>query len=171
MSEEWRPIPGYDGYEASEFAKIRKLQNDGTFKVLHPSRTTDDYFTVNIRDVNGNKHQYTIHKLTCLAFHGLPDSSLQNPTVDHIDGNILNNQKDNLEWVSHSENVRRALLRNPKKKFKIKCFETGQVFKSLAECQRYFGFRYYTIYQRSLTGEQLHGYHFERIYEEENKNE
>lgn len=117
--------------------------------------------------MRGTYHQYTIHKLTCLAFHGEPDSNLKNPTVDHVDGDISNNHYSNLEWVSQSENVRRALARNPKKKFKVKCIETGQVFNSLSECQKHFGFRYYTIFQRSLTGEQLHGYHFTRIYKED----
>lgn len=168
MTEEWRAIPGFDGYQASASAKIRQVLPNGEMKILKPAKTTDDYFTVRVRNSEGVYHQYTVHKLTCLAFHGRPGPSLKNPTVDHIDGNILNNHVDNLEWVSHSENVRRALARNPKKRFKVKCAETGQVFESIAECQRYFGFRYYTIFQRSLTGEVLHGYHFERIYNKEN---
>jgi hypothetical protein len=33
--------------------------------------------------------------------------------VDHKDDNPLNNNIENLEWVPHSENIRRSYLRNP----------------------------------------------------------
>ena len=32
------------------------------------------------------------------------------PFVNHIDGNYLNNTSENLEWLSHIENVRHAIV-------------------------------------------------------------
>lgn len=43
--------------------------------------------------------------------------------VDHIDGNTLNNQKDNLRAVSHRQNLRNQQLQsNTSSKFKGVCF-------------------------------------------------
>lgn len=46
------------------------------------------------------------HRLLAETFIPNPDNL---PVVDHIDGNKGNNSLDNLEWVSRSENTKRAL--------------------------------------------------------------
>lgn len=52
--EIWKSIPGYEDYEASESAEIRKRNENGSFTTIKPSRTTDDYFTVRVRDDEGD---------------------------------------------------------------------------------------------------------------------
>ena len=49
-----------------------------------------------------------VHRLVAMAF--VPNPHNYNE-VDHIDGNKKNPSADNLEWVSHQENVRRAAAR------------------------------------------------------------
>jgi len=49
-----------------------------------------------------------VHTLVALAFVPNPHNYKE---VDHIDGNKNNPSADNLEWVSHQENVRRAAAR------------------------------------------------------------
>lgn len=49
-----------------------------------------------------------VHRLVAMAF--VPNLHNYNE-VDHIDGNKKNPSADNLEWVSHQENVRRAAAR------------------------------------------------------------
>lgn len=49
-----------------------------------------------------------VHRLVALAFVSNPYNYNE---VDHIDGNNNNPSADNLEWVSHQENVRRAAAR------------------------------------------------------------
>lgn len=167
MRDSWKTIPGYPQYQSNQNCKIRKIVNSksGTdYTTLSPKRTTDDYYTVKVVDDEGETRIQTIHKLGCLAFHGQPDSSLKNPTVDHKDGNLLNNDVRNLEWVSQSENVKRAFARKDKTPYKILCLETNQVFDTISAAQKEFGFRYYTIQRRSITGQPIHGFHFERIY-------
>ena len=50
---------------------------------------------------DGSKYKRTIHKLVATAFCEGFDDSLQ---VNHIDGDKLNNNASNLEWVSASDN-------------------------------------------------------------------
>lgn len=58
-----------------------------------------------------------LHRIVALAFVPNPDPEI-NTTVDHIDGNKLNNAASNLEWVSQGENNRRAYANNLHKPLK-----------------------------------------------------
>ncbi|WLS01700.1 HNH endonuclease signature motif containing protein [Shinella oryzae] len=48
----------------------------------------------------------TVHRLVCSAFHGEPTAGM---TVNHKDGDKLNNRADNLEWATPAENTQHAL--------------------------------------------------------------
>ena len=45
-----------------------------------------------------------VHRLVAEAFIGLPKDNSY--TVNHKDGNKLNNHYTNLEWISHSDNIK-----------------------------------------------------------------
>lgn len=62
------------------------------------------YYHVDIHE-NGISTKVAVHRL--LALHYLPNP-LNKRTVNHIDGNKLNNKLDNLEWATDSENVSHA---------------------------------------------------------------
>ena len=55
---------------------------------------------------------FQVHRLVAHAFLGPPPSQSARE-VNHKDGNCSNNRKDNLEWVSRSENVRHSFATNP----------------------------------------------------------
>ena len=54
---------------------------------------------------NGKHYGRVVHKLLAWTFIPNPENK---PTVNHIDGNKLNNHMSNLEWATHSENRQHA---------------------------------------------------------------
>ena len=109
MNIEWRTIKGYEGlYEVSNDGRIRRLRfingshNFEKIKECKQTLNTYGYMTVNLCK-NGKAITKRVHKLVANAFIG--ESDLQ---IDHIDGNKLNNNVSNLEYVTPKENTNRA---------------------------------------------------------------
>lgn len=53
----------------------------------------------------GNRTRERVHRLVAKLFIPNPNNF---PEIDHLDGNRMNPSKDNLEWVTHEENIKRA---------------------------------------------------------------
>lgn len=100
----WKNIERFEGkYSISENAEIR---NNGTNKVLKQTLGKTGYWTVVIRPYGRGKcFCLKIHKEYAKLFIPNPDNK---PFINHKDGNKLNNSLENLEWVTHSENVLHA---------------------------------------------------------------
>lgn len=92
-----------------------KINNSGTCvigisgkRLSLKHRSEDGYIKCKFsRRING-KTKYierSVHRLVALAFIPNP---LNLPEVNHKDGNKENNSVDNLEWVTHVENVKHA---------------------------------------------------------------
>jgi hypothetical protein len=103
---EWKEI--FEGnYEVSSTGIVRrKTKGRGTYpgKVLKLVYMGMGYFVVN--PVRNGKNVYSyVHVLVANAFLGTCPEGLE---VNHIDGNKLNNSVDNLEYVTHEENMAHA---------------------------------------------------------------
>jgi hypothetical protein len=101
--EEWRPIPDFENCgEVSNLGRIRSRLGVIRKTVVG----NNGYIRVGVRKVDGkNTNCVTAHRLVAKAFcEGYADGL----TVNHIDGNKTNNRADNLEWVSHKNNIRHA---------------------------------------------------------------
>lgn len=107
MSEEWRPIPGFDGYEASNQGRVRSVERtvltrngqNRTYRghVLSPSVNVNGYLKLGLKG-----RTYRVHRLVALAFLGEPGPGMD---ACHNDGNRLNNRASNLRWDTRSANL------------------------------------------------------------------
>lgn len=98
-------IKGYEGrYTIDEGGEITSHLNNTT-RTMKP-REEGGYMLVKLVDSNGVKHTEKVHRLLMLTF---VDNPLNKRTVNHIDGNKLNNDLSNLEWSTHSEQHKHAI--------------------------------------------------------------
>lgn len=86
------------------------VYTDGTVKnrfgiIKKPVVSKRGYMVVNIYEGNCKYKTVPIHRILALLFIPNPENK---PTVNHIDGNKLNNDLLNLEWASYSENNQHA---------------------------------------------------------------
>lgn len=107
-AERWLPVPGWEGlYEVSSYGKVRSLHGRSQKKpLLRPSKGPRGYKAVTLyRPKEKTGTRTPIHRLVMLAFVG-PDP--ERPYVNHKDRNQGNNWLGNLEWCTHTENMRHA---------------------------------------------------------------
>lgn len=112
MEEIWKDIPWYEWkYQASNLGNMRSLdriihRNNWTklpkkWKILKYWLNENWYCLVNLWRGNTKK----VHRIICLTFLNNYNSNLG---VNHKDWNKLNNNIENLEMVTHRENMRHS---------------------------------------------------------------
>jgi len=106
--EKLKDIKGYEGlYQASSLGKIKSLVGRrSNVEFLKEGVTGAGYKTVTLCK-NGKRASKNVHRLIAETFLG--DSKLD---VNHKDGNKLNNNIKNLEYVTKSENIKHAIKNN-----------------------------------------------------------
>ena len=110
MTEIWKDIEGYEGnYQVSNLGRVRSVDRvvylksvkqyrryKGKIMKSHPSK--GGYLHIPVGRYKGIK----IHRAVAIAFvPGYFDGA----EVNHKDENRQNNRADNLEWVTHQENI------------------------------------------------------------------
>lgn len=112
--EVWRSIDGYEGrYSVSNMGRIKShpkiigrpgskvVRAEVILKASVTSLGRSAYPKVNL----GRGNTRLVHALVAEAFIPNP---MNKPTVNHIDGNKLNNAVENLEWATYKENNNHA---------------------------------------------------------------
>lgn len=95
---EFKPIPGFPDYTISDKGEIRKVGGKQAPKTLHPVLNQDGYYKVSLRDKNGKRFFFTVHRLVAITYLG--DYSNEGLQVNHKDENKTNNDVSNLEWCT-----------------------------------------------------------------------
>lgn len=143
--EEWSYIPEGEGRYLINREGVVKSLDTKMFNSLLGIYSTrkgiilnpwieNGYYRIGLRLDNGVIKYRFVHRLVALTFI---DKIKGKPYVNHIDGNKLNNNVDNLEWCTPKENVHHAI--NVLKKIgsnnkNILDTYTGIYYKSAKEC-------------------------------------
>lgn len=137
--EEWRDIPDYEGlYEASSLGRIRTHKNKITHTQRHGERhwksiimkgRGDNYLTGKRVGLwkDGKVKDWLVARLIAITFIGKPSKEAN--TVNHINGNRLDNRIENLEWLSLGDNVRHAFNTGLMPYHKIRLYNEKYDFK------------------------------------------
>lgn len=150
--EIWKDIPGYEGiYQASTMGQIRTKPGKKTKRSDNEVRTWNTR-VLKPRGANyktgyrvslwkdGKSKDWLICRLVAMTFLGIPNEKL---TVNHKDGNRLNNNISNLEWLSLSENIRHGFNNGlyPTQQGITLISEEGSIhiFRSLSQAGHFLG--------------------------------
>jgi len=109
--EIWRAHPEYEGIEVSTFGNVRSLDKVVPCRgnrtrlvkgrILKPASNGHGYLQVNVK-IDGKFINKSVHRLVARTFILNPDNLLE---INHKDCDKTNNSVDNLEWVTHEENI------------------------------------------------------------------
>ena len=119
LAEEiWMQIEGFEGYfSISSFGNVRSetrtIPHKRFGEVILQGKPIIPTETKSVSNVyclvsfakEAKQKMFLVHRLVALTFIENPDNL---PSVNHIDGNGLNNRLDNLEWTSPSNNTLHA---------------------------------------------------------------
>ena len=105
----WRTLkyPKIEEYASnfliSDLGEIKNIKTDHIYK---PEILSSGYYSVKVSlGSRHNKKHIIIHKAVALTFIDNPNNYNM---VNHIDGNKLNNNVNNLEWCTPGHNVKHA---------------------------------------------------------------
>ena len=155
INENWKEIPNHKGVYVSNDGRIcsyKKTYNRYALLTPYLNQRVGRYY-VRFDDKN-----FSVHRLVALCF--VSGKTEEKNTVNHIDGNPLNNYYTNLEWVSQSENNKHAydVLNRTKnkaysrRKFKKLILNDKYEFKTIEALSKFLGLSW-TQTSRHIDGE------------------
>lgn len=100
----------YWSVRQKRFCKTRKNLCTSKQGLLHNPQ--GGYIKLHWGGVTGEYRAIYLHRAVAIAY--LQPPSIFHTQVDHLDGDMYNNRLDNLEWVTPSENRRRAIAARKK---------------------------------------------------------
>lgn len=110
MTENWKPVPGYEGrYDVSDLGRLRTYRGRGKQVLAEPrvmkNPTRRNGYVAVALQCDGRIDNRYVHRLVMLAFVG-PDDGRE---VNHINAVRGDNRLANLEYATRAENVAHAV--------------------------------------------------------------
>lgn len=150
-NEIWKDIPDYEGlYEASSLGRIRTKQGKTTYTEKHGIRHWQSRIMSgrgNLRTTgkrvglwkNGKCKDWLVARLVAITFLGQPTKEVD--TVNHKNGDRLDNRIENLEWLSLADNLRHAFNTGLMPYHKIRLYndDCDLKFRSMTLASRFIG--------------------------------
>lgn len=93
--EIWKDIIGHEGYQVSSEGRVR---NKATGYIKKQYKNKNGYMYVHMH----HAQTHTVHRLVAETFIPNPNNFTD---VNHIDECKFNNKVENLEWLSHYDNL------------------------------------------------------------------
>lgn len=107
-NEIWKPVIYRDikrgKYEVSNLGRFRNDKGH----IMTPCISEKGYMMISFM-CNGKQRPRTLKIHRIVAFTFVPGFDKQHNEVNHKDGNKRNNSAENLEWITHEENIKHAI--------------------------------------------------------------
>jgi hypothetical protein len=105
--EIWKDLLEYEGlYQISNFGNVKSLKY-GKTRILKKCKDSKGYLQLTLSK-NGKQRVIKVHVLVAICFLNHTSTGTTHIVVDHIDENKINNCVNNLQLISHRENVCRV---------------------------------------------------------------
>ena len=154
-----RDVVGYEGlYAITSCGKVWSYKRQ---KFLKPEVLENGYLRVALWK-DGQKERFRVHRLVAEAYIPNPEGKEQ---VNHKDEDKTNNCINNLEWMTHKENINYG-TRTERTRKPVYCVELDKIFESLSQAAEELGLNVGNISNCcSGRGKTAGGYHWERVEE------
>lgn len=154
---EVKEIPGTLGFKISEDGKV--YDSDGVLKNTYVNG--DGYITAAVKLVGDTWRTFGIHRLLALAHIECPGNP-DEYEVNHIDTNVENNTRGNLEWVkSIDNNSHAAVYRDGNKRPLILAYTPEgepRFFKNVHHVSEVIGKEHEEVWEAIKTGNPIEGW-------------
>ena len=169
MEEIYKPISNCEINLISNYGNVKNVK---TQKVRKQRKGVSGYYYITLNKKNIRKCEL-VHRLVFIAFN---ENITEYDVIDHIDGNKLNNNIQNLRGTTFSENTKNAFVNNEKMKNKLikvskydENMDLIKMYDSINDCARDNNFSRGEKITRLSISKKIHNQCYYQVHSRENE--